>query len=215
MLGYTFNDNGLIEQALTHRSMGGVNNERLEFLGDAILGFVIADELFKRFQSATEGQLSRLRSSLVKRETLAVIARDLSLSDYLNLGQGELSSGGQFRDSILADAQEAILAAIYLDGGFDKSQHVILTLYHDRLQGLDLKAHQKDPKTRLQEYLQARKLGLPSYEVIETSGTPHAQIFKVRCHIEDIQEDQMGSGSSRRRAEQDAARHMLQELQNG
>ena len=171
-LGHEFSDRTLIEQALTHRSVGGVNNERLEFLGDAILGFVIADELYHRFSSASEGQLSRLRSSLVKGETLADIARQFDLGDYLILGPGELRSGGQSRASILSDGLEAILAAIYLDSGYAATRRVILDVFTPRLENLDLKAQQKDPKTRLQELLQARKIPLPGYDVIETSGTP-------------------------------------------
>ncbi len=214
-LGYRFNDEQLLEQALTHRSIGGSNNERLEFLGDAILGFVIADELYHRFASATEGQLSRLRSSLVKRETLAKIARHLDLGDYLNLGPGELRSGGQARASILSDGVEAILAAIYLDSGYQESRRVILDIFAPRLAKIDLKAPQKDPKTRLQELLQSRKIALPSYEIVEVSGTPHEQSFKVGCMITELNLEKIGSGSSRRRAEQDAAQNMLQELEHG
>lgn len=214
-LGYRFTDNGLIEQALTHRSVGGVNNERLEFLGDAILGFVIADELYNRFASATEGELSRLRASLVKRETLAGIARQLDLGDYLNLGPGELRSGGHARASILSDAVEAILAAIYLDSDYESSRQVILEMFQERLSGLNPAAQQKDPKTRLQELLQARKIALPDYEIVEISGTPHDQLFQVRCLIGELRLEQMGSGSSRRRAEQAAALNMLRELENG
>ena len=214
-LGYQFTDKQLLEQALTHRSIGGENNERLEFLGDAILDFVIADELFHRFSSASEGQLSRLRSSLVKRETLAKIARQLDIGDYLNLGPGELRSGGQARASILSDGVEAILAAIYLDGGYQASRRVILEIFTPRLASIDLKAHQKDPKTQLQELLQSRKIALPSYEIAEVSGTPHEQSFKVVCMISELKLETLGSGSSRRRAEQDAAQIMLQELEDG
>lgn len=213
-LGHEFSDRALIEQALTHRSAGGVNNERLEFLGDAILGFVIADELYHRFSSASEGQLSRLRSSLVKGETLADIARQFDLGDYLILGPGELRSGGQSRASILSDGLEAILAAIYLDSGYEATRRVILEVFTPRLENLDLKAQQKDPKTRLQELLQARKIPLPGYDVIETSGTPHDQIFTVRCAISELGLEKTGLGSSRRRAEQDAAQSMLEELEH-
>jgi len=213
-LGYRFNDQGLLEQALTHRSAGGLNNERLEFLGDAILGFVIADALCKRFTQASEGQLSRLRASLVKRDTLARLARQFALGDYLNLGPGELRSGGQARASILADALEAILAAIYLDSDYATTRGVILALFEARLDALDLEDHQKDPKTRLQELLQARKIALPGYEIIETSGTPHDQMFVVRCAIEQLGLEKQGRGSSRRRAEQEAASQMLRELEH-
>jgi len=213
-LGYRFTDEQLLEQALTHRSIGGSNNERLEFLGDAILGFVIADELYHRFASASEGQLSRLRSSLVKRETLAKIARQLDLGDYLNLGPGELRSGGQARASILADGVEAILAAIYLDSGYAAARQVILKIFAARLAKIDLQAPQKDPKTRLQELLQSRKIALPGYAIAEVSGTPHEQSFKILCQISELKLETLGSGSSRRRAEQDAAQNMLQELEN-
>ncbi len=213
-LGYSFSDITLIEQALTHRSAGGLNNERFEFLGDAILGFVIADVLFQHFGHASEGQLSRLRSSLVKRDTLAIIARQHQVGDYLHLGSGELRSGGQSRDSILADAVEAIIAAVYLDGGYDSSRKVILDLFEERLEKIDLTAQQKDPKTRLQEFFQARKQGLPSYEVVSISGDPHDQNFKIRCQIAETGNETLGEGSSRRRAEQDAAQQMLQGLKD-
>lgn len=213
-LGYRFKNDKFLEQALTHRSVGGTNNERLEFLGDAILGFVIADELYQHFDSASEGQLSRLRSSLVKRETLAAIAHQIELGDYLNLGPGELRSGGQARASILADGVEAILAAIYLDGGYPEAQRVILAIYASRLAAIDLQAPQKDPKTRLQELLQSRKVALPSYEIVDISGSPHEQQFKVRCSIIELKLEKYGSGSSRRRAEQAAAMLLLEELED-
>jgi ribonuclease-3 len=213
-LGYRFSDQNLLEQALTHRSASGLNNERLEFLGDSILGFAIANELYERFPDASEGQLSRLRASLVKRDTLAKLARQFALGDYLNLGPGELRSGGHARASILADALEAMLAAIFLDSDYATTRHVILALFGARLQTLDLDAHQKDPKTRLQELLQARKIALPSYEIVETSGTPHDQVFVVRCVIDALGLARQGMGSSRRRAEQEAANRMLQELED-
>jgi ribonuclease-3 len=213
-LGYRFSEQGLLEQALTHRSASGLNNERLEFLGDSILGFVIANELYERFPEASEGQLSRLRATLVKRDTLAKLARQFALGDYLNLGPGELRSGGQARASILADAMEAILAAIYLDSDYATTRGVILSLFEARLQALDLDAHQKDPKTRLQELLQARKIALPNYEIVETSGTPHDQVFVVRCTIDELRLEREGTGSSRRRAEQEAASRLLQELEH-
>jgi len=214
-LGYRFSDHGLCERALTHRSLGRDNNERLEFLGDAILGFVIADSLFQRFPEASEGLLSRLRSSLVKREALAELARDLGLSDHLLLGPGELRSGGHSRDSILADALEALFGAIHLDAGYQGARQVILTLYHERLQGLDPATQQKDPKTRLQELLQARQLALPTYEVVAITGTPHAQSFEVRCRVAELGWERTGQGSSRRRAEQAAAQQLLEVLQDG
>jgi ribonuclease-3 len=213
-LGYQFSDQGLLEQALTHRSASGLHNERLEFLGDSILGFAIANELYERFPEATEGQLSRLRASLVKRDTLAKLARQFALGDYLKLGPGELRSGGQARASILADALEAILAAIYLDSDYVTTRDVILDLFEARLRTLDLDAHQKDPKTRLQELLQARKVALPSYEIMQTSGSPHEQVFVVRCLIDELGLVRQGTGPSRRRAEQEAASRMLQELEH-
>ncbi|MCU7931167.1 MAG: ribonuclease III [Candidatus Thiodiazotropha sp. (ex Codakia rugifera)] len=213
-LGYRFIDSQLIEQALTHRSVAGKNNERLEYLGDAILGFVIADALYHHFHDATEGQLSRLRSSLVKRDTLAEMAREFKLGDYLHLGHGELRSGGQSRDSILADGVEAILAAIYLDGGYQATREVIQRIFTPRLNKLSLKAHQKDPKTQLQEYLQASKIGLPSYEISNISGDPHDQLFKVICFITELDKKTTGLGSSRRKAEQDAALQMLTVLKH-
>jgi ribonuclease-3 len=211
-LGYTFNNSQLLDQALTHRSAGGKNNERLEYLGDAILGFVIADTLYHHFKDASEGQLSRLRSALVKRETLADVAREFKLGDYLKLGQGELRSGGQNRDSILADGFEAVLAAIYLDGGYEATRVVILNIFSHRLSTLSPKTDNKDPKTQLQEYLQAKQASLPSYTIVEVSGEPHAQYFRVECSIDDLGNRTMGKGNSRRKAEQDAARIMLTEL---
>ncbi|MCG7898559.1 MAG: ribonuclease III [Candidatus Thiodiazotropha lotti] len=213
-LGYTFNQQELIEQALTHRSAGGKNNERLEYLGDSILGFVIADALFSHFSKATEGQLSRLRSTLVKRDTLAQVAREFNLGDYLKLGQGELRSGGQSRDSILADSFEAVLAAVYLDGGYEATRSVILKIFSPRLIALSPENQQKDPKTQLQEHLQAIKVSLPSYTILDVSGDPHAQHFKVECVVEDLQKKSKGEGHSRRKAEQDAASKMLSDLNN-
>lgn len=211
-LGYPFSGPHLIEQALTHRSAGGNNNERLEYLGDAVLGFVIADALYHQFPQASEGQLSRLRSSLVKRDTLAKIAREFKLGDYLNLGPGELRSGGHARASILADGMEAVFAAIYLDGGYEQIRQVILAIFSTRLRALNLEDHQKDPKTRLQELLQARKLELPTYEVTDISGDPHQQTFSVLCTIPELHQRMKGTGCSRRKAEQDAAARLLSTL---
>jgi ribonuclease-3 len=208
-LGYRYGDFQLLEQALTHRSAGGKNNERLEYLGDAILGFVIADELFNHFQGATEGQLSRLRSNLVKRDTLADVARSFSLGDYLHLGQGELSSGGQSRDSILADTIEAILASIYLDGGYKVCREVIQNIFLPRLKKMNLEDQCKDPKTGLQEYLQGKKIELPAYEIVEIKGDPHNQLFTVNCIVDAVDKKTLGQGTSRRKAEQAAASKML------
>jgi ribonuclease III len=211
-LGYRFADTALAERALTHRSAGGNNNERLEFLGDAILGFVIADEIYRRQGRASEGQLSRLRSGLVRRESLAEIARGLEVGSYLILGQGELCSGGQTRDSILADTLEALFAAVYLDGGYEQARQVILGLFRERLEALTPEGPLKDPKTRLQEYLQGRRLDLPDYEVIEVVGEAHEQTFRVVCRVPALETERRASGSSRRRAEQAAAAKILEWL---
>ena len=205
-LAYQFNDPQIIVQALTHRSIGSKNNERLEFLGDAVLGCIIADELFHRFPTATEGELTRLRASLVKGDTLAVIGRELNLGDCLRLGSGELKSGGFRRDSILACGVEAILGAVYIDGGFEASKDLILRLYKQRLETVSPEAADKDPKTRLQELLQSRKQDLPVYELVAVEGESHDQIFRVACRAEGLTELVRGKGSSRRKAEQDAAR---------
>lgn len=211
-LGYTFNDEELLAQALTHRSVGKLNNERLEFLGDAILSFVISTELYRRFSDIDEGTLSRLRASLVKGETLAIMARELALGDYLNLGSGELKSGGFRRASILADTLEAIFGAIYLDSDIHTIQRLILQLYHERLDKVDPSQALKDPKTRLQEYLQSRSRPLPEYEVTNIQGKSHAQTFTVSCRVEGLDEPVISQGSSRRKAEQAAAQEVLSRL---
>ncbi|WJW76141.1 ribonuclease III [Thiohalobacter sp. IOR34] len=211
-LGHEFRDPALLEQALTHRSAGSRNNERLEFLGDAVLGHVIADELYRRFPDSPEGELSRLRASLVRKQTLAEIARELSLGDCLKLGSGELKSGGYRRDSILADALEALFGALYLDGGFEVCRGVIRRLFRGRLAAAASRGIEKDPKTRLQEYLQARQLPLPVYRVAAVHGEAHAQTFEVECRVDALERLTLASGSSRRRAEQQAAAQMLAEL---
>lgn len=211
-LGLRFADRTLVEEAVTHRSAGSRNNERLEFLGDGILNFVIAAALFQRYPQASEGELSRLRSSLVNKEKLAELAAQLELGSYLKLGSGELKSGGYRRASILADALEAVFGAAYLDGGFDVAEQLILRLYTVELDGLPDVAELKDPKTQLQELLQSRRLALPEYSVIEVHGEAHAQTFKVACKVPGIDQPSVGVGDSRRRAEQDAARHALQIL---
>jgi ribonuclease-3 len=216
-LGYSFSDPQLLQAAITHRSAGSQNNERLEFLGDAVLGFIIAEWLFEQFPKATEGQLSRLRATLVKRATLAEIARQLSLGDYLRLGSGELKSGGFRRDSILADAMEAILGAIVLDSasGLEQCRACIHRLFASKVGELSPGEELKDPKTRLQELLQSRKLDLPAYDVVEVTGKAHHQRFAVECRVEAMQQCARGEGSSRRRAEQAAAKAMLDQLGNG
>lgn len=212
-LDYTFNNPALLEQALTHRSSGSNNNERLEFLGDSILSYVISVELYNRFTEVDEGRLSRMRSSLVKGDTLAVLAKELSLGDYLRLGPGELKSGGFRRGSILADAFEALLGAIYLDSDLPTIQNVILKLFSDRLSQVDPESALKDPKTRLQEFLQSRQRALPEYEVVQISGKAHAQTFSVSCRVDGLDEAVTAEGSSRRKAEQQAAKLILEKLE--
>jgi ribonuclease-3 len=209
-LGVSFNSSELLEQALTHRSAGQPHNERLEFLGDAILGMIVAERLFTLFPEASEGQLSRLRAQLVKRDTLAKIAREISLGEYLRMGSGELRAGGQSRDSTLSDALEAFLGAVYLDLGTNAVEEVFNSLFEERLQQLDLSRSVKDPKTRLQEYLQSRNLALPEYSVTATSGKQHQQLFEVECSLPDLDITARGEGRSRRKAEQDAASNALE-----
>jgi len=211
-LGYSYRDESLLELALTHRSCGKRNNERLEFLGDSILNFVIAEALFTQFPQAREGELSRLRARLVKGETLAEIARELGLGDFLRLGSGELKSGGFRRDSILADAVEAIIGSIHLDTGAEASKAFVLKLYFSRLDGLDMEETLKDSKTRLQEHLQSRRQALPAYELERVEGEAHDQTFHIRCDVALLSEPTRGVGSSRRQAEQEAARSALAAL---
>ena len=208
-LGYTFQDVSQLNEALTHRSKHSTNNEQLEFLDDSVLGFVISSELYRRFPRAKEGQLSRGRAALVKGETLADIARDIELGEHIRLGPGELKSGGFRRSSILADTVEAVIGAIYLDGGLEPTRATILHLFEQKLQSFSLDELHKDPKTRLQEFLQSRKLDLPVYSVVSTSGTDHNQIFLVACHVSGLPEPTLGKGSSRRKAEQIAAKKAL------
>jgi len=211
-LGYTFQQSELLDRALSHRSVGSNNNERLEFLGDSILSYVISVELFQRFPEVDEGGLSRLRASLVKGDTLAELARQLSLGDYLRLGPGELKSGGFRRSSILADAFEALLGAIYLDSDIATVQGVILQQFVERLDAVNPATALKDPKTRLQEYLQSRQLPLPDYEVTQITGKAHAQTFTVSCRIDGLDKAVVAEGSSRRKAEQQAAKLILDKL---
>jgi len=212
-LGYQFRNIDLLARALTHRSAGAGNNERLEFLGDAILGFETADYLYNNANDADEGQLSRMRAHLVKRETLAEIARGLELGQILHLGQGELRSGGQNRDSILADSVEAIIAAVYLDGGLQESRELVRRLLGQRLQHTDSVLQQKDAKTRLQEFLQGRGMTLPVYEVVEITGDQHKQEFLVTCQVDSVDWVAQGKGRSRRKAEQQAAAAFIEHLE--
>ena len=209
-LGYEFNDSSLLNLALTHRSKGEHNNERLEFLGDSILNFVVAEDLYQRFAKAKEGKLSRLRARIVKGDTLAEIAREKDLGSFLLLGSGELKSGGFRRDSILADSVEALIGAIYLDAGFEVARERVLAWFASRLDGLVLSDPIKDPKTRLQEHQQAHKLKLPVYEVLNTTGPSNAQEFSVQCVVPEWPYPVIATGSSRRGAEQSAAEMMLQ-----
>ena len=198
--------------ALTHRSYSARNNERMEFLGDAILGFVIAEQLYQRFPSAAEGELSRLRASLVNQSSLAELARKHQMGSYLLLGSGELKSGGFRRDSILSDALEAVVAALYIDQGMVACQQWIVQLFKEKLDNLSLNNWQKDPKTQLQELMQAKRIDLPDYELISMTGLAHEQTFKVRCTVPLTTSTTNGIGISRKKAEQAAAEQMLQLL---
>ena len=208
-LGYRCRDSGLLNAALTHRSAGGTNNERLEFLGDGVLNCVVADHLYRKFPGAQEGELSRLRARIVRRESLADIAAQIGLGEQLILGAGELRSGGFRRSSILADALEALFGAIYLDGGFEAARGAIEHVMAPQLAKLAAVAELKDPKTRLQEYLQARGLQLPVYGVDQVMGENHQQIFIVSCDVAALGLRGSGTGPSRRAAEQHAAEQVL------
>lgn len=212
-LKYQFNNIDLLKAALTHRSVRGQNNERLEFLGDSLLNFIVAEVLFHRFQYAKEGDLSRLRANLVKGETLSEIALDLKLSDFLRLGPGELKSGGFHRKSILADAFEAIIGAIYLDSDLDICREKVLQWFESRINAISLSL-EKDPKTRLQEYLQSKHLSLPQYEILSIEGEAHAQVFHIECRVSGLAFVTSSVGSTRRKAEQLAAEKYLQLLKS-
>lgn len=209
-LGYIFKDESLLKIALTHRSRGGEHNERLEFLGDAVVNFMIGDILFRHFPKASEGDLSRWRSSLVNRNALAELAKQFDLGPYLLLGPGEQRSGGNERHSILSCAMEAIIGAIYLDTGFDATYECVQAWYQPWVQSLSSAASHKDPKTVLQEFVQGRRLSLPVYTVESIDGEAHQQFFTVSCQIDGIAHKSYGKGSSRRRAEQEAAQIMLE-----
>lgn len=211
-LNYEFKTLSLLKQALTHRSAGPLNNERFEFLGDALLSAVIANALFHQFPENSEGQLSRLRASLVKGDMLAIIAQEINIGDYLYLGQGELKSGGFRRASILADALEAIFAAIFLDSDFATCQAIILSLYDTRLKDEHLNDNLKDSKTQLQEHLQSKKITLPQYRLTHVEGETHDQIFHITCKVPGLQLSTEGKGETRRKAEQEAARKMFKQI---
>ena len=213
-IGYEFKDTGLLKQALTHRSAAKQHNERLEFLGDAVLGMIIARELYDKFPQVPEGKLTRMRSTLVKGDTLAELARESDVGELMNLGPGELKSGGHRRSSIIADAMEAIIGAIYLEAGLEQTEQVVLHLWKSRINKLDPNEHPKDAKTRLQEFLQSRKLPLPVYEVVKITGKDHAQTFVVHCQVANLNSPLEGVGSGRRKAEQQAANLALETLMN-
>lgn len=206
LIGHSFRDPQLLRRALTHRSYGSLHNERLEFLGDSVLNCVIAVELFERFPKLTEGELSRLRASLVRQQTLYGVAQRFRFGEQMRLGEGEIRSGGGQRPSILADAVEAVIGAAFLDGGFDASAKLVRVLFDEELDNAHPTRAGKDPKTLLQEYLQSRRLGLPHYGVVATRGRADQHVFEVECVIPELNIRSMGEGTSRRSAEQDAAR---------
>ena len=211
-IDYPFNNPALLTQALTHRSFSGNNNERLEFLGDGALNFIIAHQLYQRFPRLAEGDLSRLRAALVKESTLSEIAFSLNIGDALKLGEGELKSAGWRRPSILADALEAIVGAVYVDGGYHAAEALVLKLFEEKLAIIDPKIIDKDAKSQLQEYLQGKKIELPDYKVVSIEGEAHAQTFKMECVIEKMNITTVGEGTSRRIAEQQAAQLALEAI---
>ncbi len=213
-IGYNFNEQSLLVTALTHRSAKGQHNERLEFLGDSILSFVIAEVLYDKFPKCAEGDLSRMRSTLVRGETLTEMANLFGLSEYLLLGPGEMKSGGHRRSSTLEDAVEAIIGAIYLDSDLDITKNIILTWYQKHLDAIEPGLSQKDSKTQLQEWLQHRKLPLPLYDVVQITGKEHNQTFVVSCIVDGLEKPLQGRGTSRRKAEQESARNALEKLKN-
>ncbi len=212
-IGHRFRNAALLGQALTHRSYGSPHNERLEFLGDGVLDCVVAEELYARFASLSEGELSRLRASLVREGALAAVARAIGLSEFLRLGEGEIASGGAARASILADALEAIYGAVFLDGGYEAARVAVRHTFGDTLEQLDASVPAKDAKTRLQELLQARRHKLPEYRVVATKGAAHKQTFEVECNASGLGVSATGSGASRRIAEQHAAEALLAKLE--
>lgn len=212
LLNYQFLNNALLELALTHRSVGHKNNERLEYLGDALLGLIITDAIFHQFNDATEGELTRIRANLVKRETLANLAREIGLGKHIKLGSGEMKSGGWRRDSILSNTFEALIGAVYLDSDFSTCQNCVLHLYQQLLQQVTPDTVNKDPKTELQEFLQGKKSGLPVYTVIKEEGLPHSRKFTVECQVDILDESIVAVGRSKRNAEQTVAKEALKRL---
>ena len=213
-LQYQFSDQNLLTLALSHRSCGSKNNERLEFLGDAVLGLTVSNFLFQRFPEAREGDLSRIRSQIVRAESLADIARSLELGSELLLGQGEMKSGGHRRDSILGDTVEALIGAIYLDKGLPAAEQAVVNWFADMLNAVTLDTPVKDAKTGLQEWLQGRGKPLPEYVVLKTQGEDHSRLFTISCKIADIEAAAEATASSRRKAEQLVAEQLLKELEN-
>ena len=212
LIGYDFHDQALLTQALTHRSFGSINNERLEFLGDGVLNFIIASQLYLTFPKLDEGDLSRLRAHLVKEPTLGELALKINIGEALRLGEGELKSGGWRRPSVLADALEAIIGAVFLDAGFDAAEAVVIKLFTPLIEKIDPKSIGKDPKSLLQEYLQSKKIDVPSYEVLVIEGEAHCQTFRVECKVAEFNITTQGEGSSRRNAEQEAAKLAYQQI---
>ncbi len=212
LIGYDFENQALLTQALTHRSFGSVNNERLEFLGDGVLNFIIASQLYLAFPKLDEGDLSRLRAHLVKEPTLGELAVTLNIGEALRLGEGELKSGGWRRPSVLADALEAIIGAVFLDSGFDAAQAVVIKLFTPLIDQIDPKSIGKDPKSLLQEYLQSKKIDVPGYEVLAIEGEAHCQTFRVECKVAKFNITTQGEGTSRRAAEQEAARLAYEQI---
>jgi len=211
-IDYQFTDIKYLQQALTHRSVGKGNNERLEFLGDAILSFIISDVIYHKFPDIDEGQLSRLRAALVKGENLANKARELDLGPYLKLGTGELKSGGFRRSSILADAFEALIGAVFIDSDELQVRKLIMRLFADEFKNIHLGHANKDPKTELQEFLQSRGRAVPEYEVVQIEGKSHQQTFTVSCRVESLEQPVNATGGSRRKAEQAAAKKVLEQI---
>ena len=211
-LQHRFANTSLLSLALTHRSFGNPHNERLEFLGDSVLNLAVSGMLYQALQHQPEGDLSRVRANLVKQDTLHKLAMDLGLAGMVRLGEGEMRSGGQHRPSILADALEAVIGAVYLDAGYDKAQTLVMRLFENIELSPTMTAAAKDPKTELQEWLQARRWQLPVYRVVGTTGAAHQQTFDVECEVTELKQSQRGIGSSRRSGEQAAALAMLQWL---
>lgn len=210
--GLFFSNPMLLETALTHRSAGGNNNERLEFLGDSILGFVVAERIYNKFPEASEGVLSRLRSSLVNKDSLADMARSMDIGNYLIMGAGEIKNGGFKRDSILSDSIESVIGALFIDQGFIISKRWVLKIFADKINQLTMNGCQKDPKTQLQELMQSKGLDVPIYTLNAQTGLAHAQKFKIECHISLFTDAILGAGVSRKKAEQNAAQLMLLKL---